>query len=119
MHPLSEQVIEETFAQYNEMPSDKIPDKFFGTTILHIYPAEDTRGDDGDLNGYYQNLFFNLVIFNIHKGVYKMWRAGKFDAVFTDSCHIENLTVFKDGAFCIKIAKPVKFLNGQACTFYV
>jgi len=118
MHQLSEQVIKEIFALYTEMPPHPVPDKFFGTTILHIYPAEDTRGDDGELNGYYQNLFFNLVIFNNYQGVRKMWRAGKFDAVFTEFCPIENLAVFKDGAFCVKINKPVKFLPGQACTFY-
>lgn len=117
MNKKSEQVIKETLALYTD--GGKCPSVLRGNTIIHLYPQEDTYDDEGNLNGYYQNLFFNLVVFNDYKGVLKSYQIGKRDAVFTDGCNINNLSVFKDGAFCVKLIGTHKFLDGhQAVTFY-
>lgn len=117
MLPISQKLIDETLALYED-GGDKIPLRFSGKTILHLYPAEDTYNEDGTLSGYYQVLFFNLVIFNESaKGVRKMWKVGKRDAIDTDGCAVKTLSVFKDGAFCVQVNGNINFIDAQRVTF--
>jgi hypothetical protein len=111
LHKKSERVIKETFALYTQ--GEKCPAVLKGKTILHLYPAEDTMDSDGSLNGYYQNLFFDLVVFNDYNGKRIRYDLGKRDAIFTEA-NIKNLTVFKDGAFCVLLDGSHQFLDGQA-----
>lgn len=118
LHPLSQKTIDETFALY-KYGGEKIPDVLNGKTIIHIYPGEDTRDGNGELSGYYQCLFFRMVVFNINKGKNIVYRpARRYDCIFTTGCNFRSISVFKDGAFCGEIEGKVKFLDGQACTFY-
>lgn len=120
MNKKSQQVIDETFALYGDGGAI-VPNSLKGRTIIHMYPQEDTIREDGELDGYYQTLFFKMVVFNIPKnGENKMYKPSrKYDAIFIDKCNVRNLSVFKDGAFCTTIEGDVKFLDGQAPTFYV
>lgn len=116
LQPKSKNIVEETFAMYTE--AGDCPSTLHGTTIVHLYPKGDTIGKDGELNGYYQNRFFEVIIFNIHNGKRLMYRLpGLKDAIFTEKANIVNISVFKDGAFCVKIEGSVEFLNGQAIYF--
>lgn len=115
MNKQSEEIIKETFALY-ETKEGKVPETLHGRTILHLYPAEDTIDEDGSLNGYYQNLFFNLVVFNISGSHKRRWNVGKRDGVFTGGCKVASITVFKDGAFCVCIDGDINFYDAQAPT---
>lgn len=112
LHPKSQKVIHETFALYTD--GGKCPSVLRGRTIIHMYPSEDTMEKDGTLNGYYQNLFFNMVVFNIHGKSLKRYDIGKCDAIFTANSNISNLSVFKDGSFCITFEGDHEFLDGRA-----
>ncbi len=118
LHPKSQQIIDETFALY-ENCDDKCPSLLKGRTIIHMYPAGDTMDKDGNLNGYYQNLFFKMVVFNIHGKSMKRYDIGKRDAVFTTGSNISNLSVFKDGGFCITFEGDHEFLDSQAPTIFL
>lgn len=113
----SKEVIRETFALYKEAgENDDIPSTMKDGCIIHIYPTRDTIVD-GELEGYYQNMFFKMFVFDLDTmTVYKPER--EFDAIFTHGCMVESLSVFKDGAFCIKVKGVAKFLPGQACSFW-
>ena len=100
-----------------KMGGNIVPNEFVGDTLVHLYPAHDTVANDGTLNGYYQNRFFKMVVFDL-KSMTKYTLDGFYDAIFTDNVKIENVTIFKDGATCLKISGGAKFLSGQACTFY-
>lgn len=115
LHSESEKIIKATFAMYKDGGPIGGSRKFQGRTILHLYPTRDTFNQDGELDGYYQNLFFNLDVYDAKKMV--KYSAGEHDAIFTSGCNINNVTVFKDGAFCICIDGEVEFLSGQAVTF--
>ena len=119
LHDFSQRVVSETFALYKE-GGRVVPDKLRGTTIVHVYPGKDTAEPDGTLNGYYQNRFFRIIVFEnvLSPRSRKMYGPERsYDAIFTDKCNITSLSVFKDGAFCIRIDGDVEFLDGKACTF--
>ncbi len=115
-HEKSRQVIEETFAMYKE--EKDIPNVLYGRTIVHVYPTGDTFTKYGELEGYYQNLFFDMIIFNIHGKSMKMYRLQNKDAIFTKNLKITNMSVFKDGAFCVTIESNVRLLDDKAVTLY-
>lgn len=94
-----------------------VPDSFEDTIIVHVYPSGDTIDDSGELNGYYQNLFFKMIVFDL-KTMTMYKPNSQYDAIFTYKCDLESVSVFKDGAYCMKIKGAVWFLPGQACTFY-
>jgi hypothetical protein len=115
LHPESQKIVDETFALYKE--GGICPSTLKGKTIIHLYPKKDTMEPDGTLNGYYQNLFFEMVIFNISGSNKTMYRfSGLKDAIFTEKVNITNLSVFKDGAFCVTVDGEIHFLDGQAPT---
>jgi hypothetical protein len=118
LHDFSQKIVNDIFALYKE-GGRVVPDKLKGTTIIHIYPGKDTAEEDGTLNGYYQNHFFRIIVFeNVLSSYRKMYKPERsYDAIFTNECSITSLSVFKDGAFCIRIDGDVEFLDGQACTF--
>lgn len=112
----SQKTVHEIMKMYKDGGST-VPSSFSSEILVHIYSAHDTVSDDGILNGYYQNRFFKMVVFDLN--TMKAYRPeGFFDAIFTDGVDIENVTVFKDGATCLKIVGGAKYLGGQACTFY-
>ena len=119
IHAKSQQIIDETFELYKDS-GEKVPAMLKGSTIIHMYPKGDTMKSNGDLDGYYQNRFFKMIVFNEtspkNREMYTPTR--EYDAIFTHGCKIVSLSVFKDGAFCIRIDGDVQFLDGQACTFH-
>ena len=111
-------MIDETYAMYIYKTEDGIPQFLTGKTIVLMYPDKDTILEDGTLDGYYQNLFFKMIVFNCEEPM-KMYKPNKlYDAIFTDEVNVVNLTVFKDGAFCTTMEGNIGFLDGQAATFY-
>lgn len=119
LHQKSQELVKEIMKVYKD-GGGTIPNHLRGTTLVHIYSAHDTMEPDGTLNGYYQNLFFKMVVFNIDGEKYTKWAPERFyDAIFIDpGVRVENITVFKDGATCVKLPENLNFLDGQACTFY-
>lgn len=115
LHPKSLKMINNIFAMYEDGGSE-LPKTLSGRTVIHMYPQGDTIDDEGNLKGYYQNLFFDMVVFNATKnGENRMWKFGVKDAVFFDrGVNITSVSIFKDGASCISVDGSIYLLISQA-----
>lgn len=117
LHEKSQQVVDETFAMYEDAGELGSIREFHGRTIVHLYPKGDTMDKDGNLNGYYQCRFFQMIVYNAETK--KKYDGGIHDAIFTDSVKISSVSIFKDGSTTLAIDGHIKYLGGQGCTFYV
>lgn len=94
LHEDSKQYIIETFEQYTEnfFTDGMIIDR----PIIHMYAKEDTRDEDGNLNGYNDSLFCEVHIFDpVNR---KKYVTGRHDGVNLFNANMRNVKVFKDGS---------------------
>lgn len=111
IHKDSQEYIEETFCQYEEIkPMDEIEDP-----IIHMYAKEDTRDVvTGDLNGYTDSLFCEYHYYDTKN--MKVYKSSMHDALFIgDGVQLSNIKVFKDGSTLIHLRKgKYSLLKGTA-----
>lgn len=93
LHEKSEKLIRDVFIRYTY--SETIPDKLVGKFVLHMYAEEDTYTKTGNLEGYYDALFFRLDIYDTQKLI-------KYSIRNRDGISIHGVAmdvrIFKDGS---------------------
>lgn len=94
LHEDSKRYIIETFELYTE---DFFTDGLIiDRPVIHMYAKEDTRNENGDLNGYNDSLFCEVHVFDPLNR--KKYVTGKHDGVNVYNAKMRNVKVFKDGS---------------------
>jgi hypothetical protein len=92
----SKDYLNEVFNQYEEV--DKLPNVLGKTTLIHMYPVEDTRDSSGELHGFTDALLCNVHIYNTKEMICKKTYANKDELMIDVPCRVR---VFKDGSTMI------------------
>lgn len=92
LHETSEEFLRTVFSRYEYC--DKLPEKLVGRFTIHMYAESDTY-EGGELNGYFECLFFRVDIYDTVN--LKKYSVRRRDGINARGVPV-NVRIFKDGS---------------------
>lgn len=104
--------LNKVFDQYTEVEFSS--SKIIQSPIVHMYPTEDTRRDDGELSGYVDAMLFTLKIYDTQDKVFMETHNKDALDLYDDNIKIRKIKIFKDGSTMVQFNGDYNFYDSQA-----
>jgi hypothetical protein len=105
LHKDSVEYLEEVFDCYKD--GGFIGDNEVLEPIIHLYAKQDTRNENGDLDGYYDSLFFEAHIYDINNKI--KYKTRLHDSIDVADTKLWQVKIFKDGSTIMLFYGKYKF----------
>lgn len=96
LHPISIDYIKNTLGQYAEESFPYGEELWVEDPIIHLYATHDTRNKNGELIGFNDSLFCDVIIYDKHN--YKKYKLTNKDGLDLLSTSVRAVRIFKDGS---------------------